>query len=292
MLRVAIALALVAGAARPARAERVVAVAPLATLGAEDKSATGRQLLGDIEKAFAAVPGVRVIGAAEVSAAIAKAKRPQLKACENEPGCLAELGKLVGAQIVVASEVGGLGASQIVYLSATDVAAAKELRSTTLAVGAKDDASGGAAGAAVRLLDPDHFRGTVRFAIDVPGASVFVNGSRTTLANGTVALPVGTQAVRVVHPQYRDFVRFVDVGYGRTTEVAVPLQQYPIIEHDVRAKPTSRDTVIHDAPPRWRRWYVVGPAAVVLGVGTAIVVGVLVHHLPDGGCRRVGGEPC
>ena len=54
---------------------------------------------------------------------------------------------------------------------------AKELRSTTLAVGAKDDA-GGPSGAAVRLLDPDRYRGTMHFAIDVTGATVYVNGTK------------------------------------------------------------------------------------------------------------------
>ena len=32
-------------------------------------------------------------------------------------------------------------------------------------------------------------------------------------------MPVGTQAVRVTHPEYHDFVKFVDVDYGKTTEV-------------------------------------------------------------------------
>jgi hypothetical protein len=289
MLRSLAVIALVC-AATLARADRVVAVAPLSTLGAEDKSAAGRQLIGEIERAFGALAGTKVIPAATVGDAIAKAKRPQLRACENDAACRAEIGRLVGAQVVIAGEVGGLGASQIVYLSATDVATGKEMRSTTLSLGDKADTTGGASGAAVRLLDPDKFRGTVHFAIDVSGATVFVNGTKATLQNGTLVLPVGAQAIRVTHPQYHDFVRFVDVGYGRTTEVAVGMQQYPIIEHDVRAKPTGRDRIVRDDPPVWRRWYVAGPAIVVLGVGAALVVGAIAHKFPFGSCRKVG-EP-
>ena len=59
-------------------------------------------------------------------------------------------------------------------------------------------------GAAVRLLDPDKYRGTVHFAIDVTNASVFVNGTKSSLTpKGELSLPVGTQAVRVTHPEYQ-----------------------------------------------------------------------------------------
>ena len=83
---------------------------------------------------------------------------------------------------MIDGEVGGLGEAKVVYLGATDVATAKELRSTTLAIGAKDDDGGGPTGAAVRLLDPDRYRGTLHFTIDVTGATVYVNGSKVKLS--------------------------------------------------------------------------------------------------------------
>jgi len=295
-----------------AHADRVVAIAPLSTLGAEDTSAGTRKLTGQIEAAVAALPGTKVVRAAQVAEAIKKAKKPQLRACEGDAGCLGELASLVGAQIVISGEVGGLGESQVVYLAATENG--KELRSTTLAVGGKDGAGqppgqggqppgqgsgqpggsgGGPAGAVVRLLDPDGYRGTLRFALDVTGATVYVNGSKVTPSpRGEVALPVGAQAVRVTHPEYHDFVRFIDVEFGKTTDVAVGMQQYPIIEHDLQGKPINRDTILYLDPPLWRRWYVVGPAAIGLAIVTAVVVGHVAHNFPGGECRKVGGEPC
>ena len=291
-------IALAAAAAtvviRTAQAERVVAIAPLSTLGAEDTSAGTRKLTAQIEAAVAAMPGTRVVHATQVAEAIKKAKRPQLRACEGDSACLGELASLVGAQIVIAGEVGGLGESRVVYLAATENG--KELRSTTLAVGAKDEPggqAGGAPGAVVRLLDPDSYRGTLRFVLDVTGATIYVNGTRLTPSpRGEVALPVGAQAVRVTHPAYHDFVRFIDVEFGKTTEVAVGMQQYPIIEHDLQGKPINRDRIEFLDPPLWRRWYVVGPAAVGVAIVTGIVVGYLAHNFPSGTCRRVGGEPC
>lgn len=285
MLKHVIALVLVA---QPAWADRVVALAPFSTLGAEDRSAATKKLLGQIEQAIAALPGTKVVTAQQVAEAITRAKKPQLEACEGDEGCVAELGKLVGANVVVTGEVGGLGDSRVVYLGATDVGAGKELRSTTLAVGAKDSPQS----AAVRLLDPDRYRGTVHFTIDAPGATVFVNGTRAQLVNGEVSLPVGTQAVRVTHPQYRDFVRFVDVQYGQRTEVPVSMQNYGTIEHDIQGKPRNLDHITYIDPPVWRRWYVTGPAVVVLAIGTGIALSYL-NHLPGADARcKVGGGMC
>lgn len=290
-----VAILVLATAAGTAHAERVVAIAPLSTLGAEDTSADTRKLTEQIEAAVAGLPATKVVRAAQVAEAIKKARKPQLRACEGDAGCLAELSNLVGAQIVISGEVGGLGESKVVYLAATENG--KELRSTTLAIGgAHDDGGGqggGPVGAAVRLLDPDSYRGTLRFAIDVTGATVYVNGSKALPSpNGELALPVGAQAIRVTHPEYHDFVRFIDVEYGKTTDVAVGMQQYPIIQHDLQGKPISRDKIEVIEPPLWRRWYVVGPAAVGLAIVTGIVVAYAVHDFPDGNCRKIGGERC
>jgi len=285
VLKRVLALLLVA---QTAWADRVVALAPFSTLGAEDKSPATKKLLSQIEQAVAALPGTKVVTAQQVTDAITKAKKPQLKTCEGDETCVAELGKLVGANVVVTGEVGGLGDSRVVYLGATDVGAIKELRSTTLAVGAKDSAQS----AAVRLLDPDRYRGTVHFTIDAPGATVYVNGTKAQLTNGEVALPVGTQAVRVTQPQYRDFVRFVDVQYGQRTEVPVAMQNYGTIEHDIKGKPTNLDHITYVDPPLWRRWYVTGPAVLVLAIGTGIALSYL-NHLPDADAKcKVGGGMC
>lgn len=278
-------------ASAPAAAQRVVAIAPLSSLGEEDTTASTKKTVAQLEAAVAALPNTRVVKAADVVQAINKAKKPQLKICEAQPDCLAELGRLVGAQVVIAGEVVGLGNAKVIYLGATDVTSARELRSTTLTLGA--DAGDDPNGAVIRLLEPERYRGTLQFAIDVQGANVFVNGSKIKLSpKGEVALPVGRHAVRVTHPEYRDFVRFIDVQFGRTTDVAVGMQQYPIVQRDLQGKPINRDTVVYVDPPMWRRWYVVAPAATGLAILAGIIAGSLARDLPDAPCRKVGGEPC
>ncbi len=279
--------------AAPVFAEpRTVAVAPFSTLGAEEKSATTKKILAEIEAAISGL-GNKVVPAATVAAAADKTKKPQLKACEGDPACLSEVGKLVGAQIIVSGEVGGLGDSKVIYLGAIDVATGKQIRNTTLTLGAKES-SGGASGAAIRLLDPDRYRGTLRFAIDVTGATVFVNGSKVVPgAHGELALAVGTQAVRVTHPQYHDFIKFIDVTYGKTTEVPINMQEYPIVEHDVTANPKSTDKIVIVDKPLWRRWYVLYPAIAVVAVGVGFIAYGIAHKFPDyDDCRMTDGHPC
>ena len=286
-------VAVVALLASTAHAQRVVAVAPLSTLGSEDTSAGTKQITQAIEAAINSLGGIKVVTAAQVADAIKRARKPQLRTCENDPGCLAELGRLVNANVVIAGEVGGLAESRVVYLGATDVASAKELRSTTLAVGVKNDHAGGATGAVVRLLDPDRYRGTIKLVIDVRGATIYVNGSKVTPnQKSELSLPVGTHAVRVTHPEYRDFVRFVEVPYNKSADVPVGMQQFPILQRDVLGKPRNSDTIEYIDPPLWRRWYVVGPAAIGVAIITGIIVGALVHDLPSEPCRKVGGESC
>jgi hypothetical protein len=290
-MRVLVLLCMLAGVAS---ADRVVAVLPLSTLGAEDTSASTKKTVAELESALAALPGTKVVKTADVVAAIKKANKPALKACEGEPACIAEIGKLVNATIVVGGEVGGLGASTVIYLSATDVASGKELRSTTYTVGKS------AQSAVIQLLDPDQYKGTMHFTIDVTGAKVQIDGEYKTLsATGDITMPVGTHAVRVTHPQYHDFAKFVEVDYGKPTNVDVGLQAYPMIKHDIQGKPTNTDQIIYDIePPLYRRWYVAGPAIIVLAVGAGILAGVIAHgdtpSCPAATCtcRQVGGMPC
>lgn len=285
-------LAITAAFTGVASAERIVAVAPVSVLGVEDKSVQTKTAISQIEHAIAALPGNTVVAATKVATLIDRARKPHLKACEGDGACLAELGKLVGAQIVVTGEVGGLGDAQVIYLGATDVATGKELRSTTLAVGA-NDSEGGATGAAIRLLDPDKYVGTVRLQVDVAGATVFVDGAKVTPSSDRqIALPVGTHALRVTHPQYHDFIKFVAVAYGHTQDIPVVMAQHPIVEHDVRALQSADDGPYSD-PPLYRRWYVAGPVLVALAVGTGLLVAALAHHFPHANeCRALPDQAC
>lgn len=264
----------VAASAQPAK--RRVAVAPLSALGAEDTSAEARQIQAELEKAIAQVPDTLVLDSKAVLAEIKKAKRPDLRVCEGDAGCLAELGKLVGADLVVAGEVGGLGEIKVVYLEVVDVSKQKSLRATTLEVG--DEASGGALGAAYRLLAPQDYGGTMTLDVDTAGATIYVDGKKVGKSPAAaIPLAVGTHALRVTHPEYRDFVRFVDVAFQKDTRIGVALQGFPIVESEVKGSggPRSNVTVIETPAPWYKKWWAVATFSGIVLISAAATAGII-----------------
>ncbi len=253
----------------------MIAIAPLSTLGSVDTAASSRKLETELATELGAIGGAKIVPAADVLAAIKKAKKPILRACDGEPSCLAELGSLVGASHVVAGEVGGLGEVQVVYLELVDVGARRSLRTTQVSLG--DPEQGGVRGGAVRLLAPERYVGRLAIATPVTGAVIYVDGKRVGRSPAPPApLPVGAHALRVTHPEHRDFVRFVDITFDRETRVDVALLPYASIERQVASSGSpapARNVRYVDAPPAWYRqwWAVAGFGAVVLT--GAIVIG-------------------
>lgn len=288
MKRALVALALVVMAApaaaqpRPATAP-VIALAPLTSLGSEDTSAEARKVEAAIVKELAAQAGARVIASAEVVEATRKAKKPQLRACDGGAACLAELGTLVGASSVVFGELGGLGDVQVLSLGLVEVGTGKELRRVRVSLAQADQ--GGVPGAVVRLLTPDRFVGQLVITTPVTGASIYVDGKRLARSPAPpIRLAVGAHALRVTHPEYRDFVRFVDIGFATDTRIDVPLQEFASIERSVEstARPVPTGPVKYvDGQPRWyRRWWAVA-GATALVLGGAILVGSAIDHPLD-----------
>lgn len=262
-------------AARPT----VIAVAPLSTLGAEDTSAGARKLEAELARELGAASGARVIGASDVVDAVKKARKPLLRACDGDPVCLGELGRLVAASHVVFGEVGGLGDVQVVYLVLVDATTGKEVRRTQVSLSVAEQ--GGIKGGAIRLVDPERYTGRLVVTTKVDGAVIYVDGRRVGKSPAApVALAVGPHALRVTHPEHRDFVRFVEVGFGQDTPIAVELVPYGSIETELGATDDGKrrpGVTYVDAPPAWyRRWWAIAgfgalalTGAVVIGVATA-----------------------
>lgn len=267
--------ALLALLARPASAQRVIALAPLATMGSEDTSAAAQATTAQLERAIAALPATKVVSPAQLSAAVKRAKRPGLVTCDGELGCVAEIGLLAGAAVVVTGQSGGLGEARVIYLRAVDTASRKELGSTTWTAGPGDSA----AAAVARLLNPAGYTGKLAISSAVKDATVYVNGRKLGASSGAVfSLPVGTHALRVTHPEYRDFVRFVDVTYDATTTVEVSLQPLSIVQRDLVARGGGGPATSAPSSPWYRKWWAVAGGATAL----AVIAGVIAYSAADG----------
>jgi hypothetical protein len=276
--RILVIGAILSASATAAAAPQTIVVAPLSALGTEDTSASAKTIQIELEKAVASVENTKVITSKEALAAIKKAKKPELRVCENDVACLAELGKLVGADLVIAGEAGGLGEVKVVYLELVDVAKAKELRNTTLET--DDTTGGGSLGAAYRLLAPDQYTGTMTLAVDTKGATIYVDGKRLGKSPASpFSLAVGTHALRVTHPDFRDFVRFVDVGFHTDNAIEVKLHEFPVISTEVKGDglgPIKSNITYIDHPTPWyRKWWAVATFSGIVMIGAAATAGLI-----------------
>lgn len=263
-------------------ADDLVALAPLSTLGEESRSKLTVATQNDLATALAEVPGHKVIAGRDLDRAVKKARRRDLRACDGDNKCLAELGQLVGAGVVIYGELGGLGEARVVYLKAVDAASHRELRSTTLELGGADGDAAATRGAAYRLLVPEKYVGTLECKVDIKGATIYVDGRGVGQSPAKpIALSVGTHALRVTHPEYRDYVRFVDIGFDKATPIDVDLKQFPIVSRDLQANPNGGagdGNVIYrgqEEVPWYREWYSVAGGGALVFVGTAVLFAVL-----------------
>jgi hypothetical protein len=176
-------------------------------------------------------------------------------------------------QRVLQAEVARLGEGRILYLQATAPTA-----STTVALKGSGGPSSGdrdaIEAALVKVLRPDRYNGRLQLKIDVPNAELQLDGKKLASATGTLEVPVGTHALRVTHPAYRDFLRFVDVEYDKTLPIDVALSAYPLAEGEMTEKLRQRKQPKKQLP-WYRTWWALSLAGVVLtGATTGLVYGL------------------
>jgi hypothetical protein len=263
-----------------------VALAPLTAL-TEGSKGIGK-LEEQVSQGLAGVSGFSVIPSADLKKALKKAKRPELESCEGDAHCLAELGRLVSATIVIAGDVNELSEGSIVYLKAVDVASEREIASTT-AVLDGTATSGEARAAAVRLLAPKTYTGAVKLDIDVANAVLYVDGQKYTRTPGKpLLLSVGTHALRVTHEQYRDWVRFVEVEFDQTIPLSVNLKAFPVITDEMRQKAAPKPVGPREPLPWYRKWYTVAAVGAVALIATTVIVVAVTGGLDVDGEVTVG----
>lgn len=273
-------VALVTFASTASAQANSVVVAPFDSITGA-KSNKLAPLGAQVSAGVARVPGFSVVPWRQVKKAVRKSKRSELKSCDGEAACLAELGKLVGATRVIAGDVSELDSGAIVYLKVVDVATAAERGSTTVVFG-EDKALNKteSAGAAYRLLAPNLYRGRLKVNMTVAGARIQVDGRQMAVSPAkAITLTVGTHALRVTHDQYRDFVRFVDIRFHIELPLDVELQRYDVISDEMREKAKAHEAVktksgpvLMEPAPWYRNWWAVGSFGVVVAAATAIIV--------------------
>jgi hypothetical protein len=188
------------------------------------------------------------------------------------------------ADLAIVAEPQPLADGAVVYLQV--IGANDAVRgSTTVALDGNTLKAGGVAleralrGGLVQVVDPARFAGRVELHVDVPGAQIEVDGKpiKSTGAVSTFALPVGTHAVRVTHPAYHDYMRFLDVAYDQTRVENASLAAFPLTEGemDERRRRTPGPKV---KVPWYRSWWALTLTGVVV---TGVTVGIVLGARPS-----------
>jgi hypothetical protein len=210
--------------------------------------------------------------------AIAEAltRRPELRNCTGEVGCLVTVGRLLGVERVISGNVGGLAGSYVVNLKIVDVKERKELRRIQEPISGRPDQLIEAVRiAAYGLVAPERLRGALTVLADQPGATIHLNGKPVgkTPVRTIRGLPVGTYILRVSKPGYTDIVRNIRVPFQKIAQIVVKLQAAGA--KDGGGKRPAVAAVKRPYPwyTRWWFWTVVGVAAAGIGVGLGYGIG-------------------
>lgn len=199
----------------------------------------------------------------------------KLRQCEGADACLAAIGKALDSEIIVSGTLASLGEDYVVTLKAVDTATGKSIRriSETLS-GEREQLIEAVRVAAYRLLRPEQLRGAIQVVVNIPGASIFLDGKRvgtSPLRSPLVDLDVREHNLRITHPDFVDFVRKVKVRFQKSSLVRVTLIQ-PKVVPERPAPLRQADPVVKARPTPWYAtwwfWTVVGVVAV--GTGTAV----------------------
>jgi hypothetical protein len=254
-----------------------IAVLPLHDLG------IGAEAVAELEhtlvEAIAAQPGFSV---ANLSANGHLAGPKGLSTAAEAAARAQQLGREVNANRALLVDVARLGDGQVVYLQAIDPKGGSSLGSTTASLSnahplpiADREAL---RGAVVRLVDPDRYVGRMLLKLDVKGAEAQLDGRPidSDLA-APVTVPVGTHALRVTHPAYHDFLRFIDVGFDQTVNLAVPLAAYPLTEGEM-AERKRRGGPVPKVVPWYRSWWALTVGGILI---TGITAGIVIGARPD-----------
>lgn len=249
-------------------------IAPIAATGHDPEQA---KLTVAVERAL--IEAARAMAGVElVNADANRLKGPSRIDAKADPRPQARaqaLARELSADLAISAEPQPLGDGAVVYLQVSD-GSGRPRGSTTVALSAEVLRSGGAElerplrGGLLQILDPKAFVGALEVKVDVNGAQLEIDGRATPLPHSgrAIPLPVGPHALRVTHPAYRDFLRFVEIGFDRTESQQVTMAAFPLTEGEMDEK-RKRGGGRQRKMPWYRSWWALSITGVVLAGATA-----------------------
>lgn len=231
-------------------------------------------------KALRQVPSIKLMPMDVVKKVLKSRKGMKLILCGAELDCMVEFGRMLGVKQVISGDMSMLGNGYVLSLKVVEVSSSTITQRVSVVItGTQVQQDQKLEEAAFQLLAPDLFTGFCKISVDVKGASIFLDGRMVATSPAKVlTTTVGAHNLRVTHPAYHDFLRFVNVSFRKTVELSVNLKAFPIIAAKVEAKGVKplrpkipKQKVIYRPLPWYRKWYVV----TAISVGALLLVGAV-----------------
>lgn len=268
--------------------QKKIALKPLEPIGFPKTKVDATDRI--LHNVFGSIPGVSLISFKEVKKFVASGKGRHLLQCGTEEDCMSDFGKRLNADLVIAGDVTSVGKGYALFLKLYDLEKKKVVRSLSgVITGEKSQHKDTLLELGYRLIAPHKHRGNLVVKVDVKKAKIYVNGEmKATSPAPTLSLKAGTHNIRVTHPSYHDFLKFIDLPFGQTIRIKANLTAYPIVSGSMKAKHLQKTKkedgreVNYRPLPWYKKWYIgaaIGVGAALLA-GTATAVGIVLSKDP------------
>lgn len=184
-----------------------VAVLDLGALGMSSAMRKNLELL--VRNSVATIPGFAVIPPVDIQMAIRDPRNKAVAECGGGPDCAVQLGRVLGANLVVFGTISTIGEAFSLDLRVMDVKKGKEkAREKSRISGTRDVLIPEVRLATYKLVAPDRIRGSLLIEIDVEGVEIEIDGGKvgtTPLVEPIEDLTPGPHVVVLKRPGFSEF---------------------------------------------------------------------------------------
>ncbi len=241
----------------PTAAYKTIAMMPLSSLGSTDQAvdAIQRVLTDEMRKILGdrLVDPDQLLEKKEVAGAA-------FYSCDGVVVCLIEVIGGLGWDAFVVGNVAGIGMRRVINLKLIDVRTGREVRKTSeKAVGDEGQLIADMRKAAVQLVAPEKYTGTLHLVTQQTGVQIRVDGKligTTPLDSSRVEVTAGLHAIEAKGEGLVPFSAMSNIKYGEVKIVNIDLARSTVF--------VGGDTPFRD---RWYTWAIAGAGVLGLGLG-------------------------
>lgn len=241
--------------ANPSRG--LIAMMPLSSLGSTDQSvqAIERVLVGELSNLL----GEKLVPPSQIDKQPAHIKRA-LTVCDGSLDCLVEIFGGLGWDGLLVGTIAGLANDRVINLKLVDLRTGHEAKQVSEAAsGTENELIVNMRKAAVQLVAPELYTGTLQIHATQPNIEISVDGERvgsTPLVDPNIAVPVGRRAVEANGPGLVPFSTMIEIAYGEKKPLTILLPDNTVF---------VGGTTPYYA--RWWTWALAGAGIAAVGLG-------------------------